>query len=232
MSTLADFRLLVSSVIGMDNSAGSAEQLLIDKWCSDAVTHILVRTKARVLVGTFNLNAGSKDYDIDTDMLMLLKIVMADGTPCWEVSPERIYDLRASSSSGFSGSYTYAFDGSNLVMFYPTPGSNDQLTTYFVPRPNRMTTSTDDPSLPQWGGIPTEWHKLIELYALAEASDYDDDQSAAQGTRYKQEFELLLNQFKKANSRKGGRVMPRFEITPPSLRRGAPSSDRSADVVG
>lgn len=230
MSTLADLRFLVSNVIGMDNSPGSTEQQLIDKWCNDAVTYILVRTNARVLVGTFNLTAGSKDYDIDPEMLRLLKIIMPDGTPCQEESPERIYERRATQSAGFSGYYCYAFDGSNLIMFYPTPGSNDQLTTYFVPRPDKMTTGTDDPSLAQWGGIPSEWHKLIELYALAEASNYDDDQSAAQGERYRQELELLLTQFKKVNSRKGGRVMSRFEITPPSLRPGV-SSDRSADVV-
>jgi hypothetical protein len=231
VSTLADFRFLVSNVIGMDNSSGSMEQTLIDKWCSDAVTYILVRTKARVLVGTFNLTAGSKDYDIDPEMLLLLKIVMPDGTPCREESPERIYERRAANAASYSGSYCYAFDGSNLLMFYPTPSSNDQLTTYFVPRPDRMTSPTDDPSLPQWGGIPAEWHKLIELYALAEASDYDDDQSAAQGVRYRQDFEVVLNQFKKANSRKGGRILPRFSITPPSLRDGAPiSHDRSADV--
>jgi len=231
VSTLADFRFLISNVIGMDNSPASVEQQLIDKWCNDAVTHILVRTKARVLVGTFALTSGYKDYDIDPEMLLLLKITMADGTPCREESPERIYERRSMNASSYSGSYCYAFDGSNLLMFYPTPASNEQLTTYFVPRPDRMSATTDDPSLAQWGGIPMEWHKLIELYALAEASNYDDDQSAAQGTRYKQEFELLLNQFKKANSRKGGRIMPRFEIVPPSLRSGV-SSDRSADIVG
>jgi len=231
VSTLADLRLIVSSVIGLDNSAGSNEQQLMDKWANDAVLWILVRTKARVLVGTFDLTAGSKDYDIDPEMLLLLKIIMPDGTPCREESPERIYERRSTQSANYSGSYCYAFDGSNLLMFYPTPGSNDQLTTYFVPRPDKMTASTDDPSLAQWGGIPAEWHKLIEKYMLAEAADYDDDQSAAQGTRYRQELEMLLTQFKKANSRKGGRVMPRFEIVPPSLRVGVPPHDRSADVA-
>jgi hypothetical protein len=93
-------------------------------------------------------------------------------------------------------------------MVWPTPASSSSLTIYYVPEPTEMSSSTHDPSISTYGGIPTEHHKAIELYMLSECGDYDDDQTSAQGARYAQLYETEVLKIKRAQKFKGGRRLP------------------------
>jgi hypothetical protein len=62
MSTLANFRTQVSQKLGMDNTAGSTEQGLIDYWVNQAIVDILMETEVYVVEAQATLTAGQGDY--------------------------------------------------------------------------------------------------------------------------------------------------------------------------
>lgn len=209
MATLADFRTRVSAKLGLDNTAASAEQLLIDSWCNEAVEQILVRTRCYVASGT--LSYTTSDAQLPSTVLAIQDLYNADNVPLEQITPQDVLTFRRGVQVTSTLPWRYALNGS-LVMIYPTPTASGSLTMLYVPRPTAMTTGANDPSTTTYGGIPSEWHKLIEFYALAEGSDYDDDQTGAQGERYRQMFELHLARMHKALNTRGGRVRPRFKI--------------------
>ena len=94
----------------------------------------------------------------------------------------------------------YAVQGFNLLQLYPKPGSGETLSIYYVPRPSAMAATADSPT-----DIPAEWHKTVEFYALWQGSDYRDDQSSAQGSRYHQDYMQYLKDMKKAMRWMGGK---------------------------
>lgn len=123
----------------------------------------------------------------------------------------------------------YALAGHDTIMFYPTPGTADELTLYYVPKPSEMSTGTDDPSLDSFGGIPSEWHKAIELYALAEGADYSDDGSSGIGAAYSVRYEDFIRKMRGDLRRRGGtRLAP--AIPNPRRSRSLTPSNPSQDL--
>lgn len=234
MATLADFRTRVSRKLGLTNEAGHDELAAIDSWCNEAVDQILLKTGCYVTTTTLALSANTKDYQLATGILDIQRVIDADNVPLEEVAPDEIFDLRrAASTTSSTVGLRYAVDGANLFMVYPTPSAAATLTLYYVPRPTVMSAATHDPSSvspTNYGGIPTEFHKLIELYALAEGSDYDDDQTAEQGQRYRALFDRGIAEMRRHLSLKGSRKLPRARIG--GTRRRPIASDPSADWYG
>lgn len=214
--TLADYRSEVSATIGLDNTASSEEQGLIDGWVNEGVLDILTRTSCKVLPSDVSLTAGENDYELDANILSIVgAFVTTDGTDYWfeRTTPAQIIDFRRNATSTSSPARWYAVAGANLLMVYPTPDSADTLTLYYVPAPAELATGTDEPS-----EIPAEWHRLVTLYALWRAADYDEDTSSAQGERYRQTYEQEMAKMRRAVSKKGGhRLAP--TIIPPRQKR-------------
>jgi hypothetical protein len=72
-----------------------------------------------------------------------------------------------------------------------------------------MSFTTHDPSTDTYGGIPVEFHPAIRLWALAEAADYDDDESSEKGETYRRRFEEYLRvSLRRRVNGKGGALAP------------------------
>lgn len=209
---LAAFRTVVSSKIGMDNGAGSSDQLLIDRWVNEGVVEVLLRTHIRVTaLAPAALTNGVSEYDLDTLASGTLAIHEAIRTVSGSdkrlnhVSLEEIVQIRTGNVVPATGTYFFALEGTSLFVTYPAPGAGETLTLYRVPRPTSMSTGTHDPSTLSFGGVPTEAHKAIEYWALAEAADFDDDTSSQQGMRYRALFFQEIEWLKQVVLVRGGR---------------------------
>lgn len=207
---LGDFRTVVSSKIGLDNAAGSSDQLLMDRWINEGVVEVLLRTHIRLATNTFNLVNGTVEYDLDTVASGTLAIheairtVAAADKRLIRVALDEIMQLRTGAVSAGTG-YFFTLEGANLFITYPTPGASETVTIYRVPRPTTMTTGANDPSTTSFGGVPVEAHKAIEYYALAEAGDFDDDTTSGQGARYRALFFQEIEWLKQVVLVRGGR---------------------------
>lgn len=231
MSSLAQFRSQVSYKLGTDNTAGSVEQGLVDGWVNQAIVDILMETAVYVVESVATLTSGQGDYTMDSNILIVKDVYITSGGSTWtldHVSPDQIIQYRTSTSVGGGPSRYFALNGADVLMLYPTPSAGDTATLYYVPRPTALSGSTDDPSSASQGGIPSEWHKAIEWYALWQGGDYMDDDSSQNGERYRTYYEGWLKRIKKERSRKGGRRIG--AIVPGRRRRPFIPHDPSADV--
>lgn len=209
-TTLAQYRTRIASKLGLDNST-SGDQALIDSWLNEAYEEIQLEVHGKVSSGTQALTSGQSDYTLDTAILAILKIYNSASSTSYLMERVPLGDLidmrRAGTTAGLPPARFYAIE-SNLLSVYPTPGSGETLTYYYVPRPTAMSASSDTPS-----DLPSEYHKALEWYALREGADYDDDQSSYLGRYYDQKYQEFLTKIKRWRVAKGGSRLPRATLT-------------------
>lgn len=232
MATLSELRTRVSAKLGLDNTA-SGDQPLIDGWLNEGVREVLLDTHCYVAKATMNLSANVGDYDLPTTILAIHDIYVTSGGEDGmfeRVSADEILRRRRADAAVAATGTTryYAVNGANMLMVYPTPAAADTITIYYVPRPTELSSSAHDPSSTTYGGVPVEYHKAIEFYALAEGADYDDDSSSAQGERYRALYERQILKTKRRIRNRGGRSLGRATLGRRSRRY--LSGDPSADV--
>jgi hypothetical protein len=217
----------VSGILGLDTTASGADDVELGKKLNDAVRDFLVRTHAKVSTATMTLTAGTGDYTLPVETLAIQDFAGASTTRLERTSPAEILDRRRASSSTGTGAvnYLYALNGADLLMLYPTPGSADVLTIYYVPKPTEMTGS-NDPSNATYGGIPVEYHPALEEYAKWKMADYDDDSSSSMGMSYQAEYMRLVRDAKRNIRQRGGRTLGRVNVG----RRPFVPSNRSQDI--
>src|SRR3990167_2799849 len=220
MATLAKFRSAVTGKIGLDNTAGSADQVRTDDWLNEGVVDVLRETGCNVDSTTITPGA-SADYALAVSVLGILDIYTTSGSSnsrLEQVTVPDMLQMRLNGSTAAGPTSYYALAGTDLMLFYPTPAAADTFTMYCVPKPTAMSVSSDDPSSASLGGVRTEFHKAIELYALAEAADYDDDGSSAQGARYRERYHEELGRIKRSVTMLGRYKQPPAVL--PAQRRG------------
>ena len=224
MATLTTLRAAVAGELGLDNTASSTEQGLIDGWLNEAVEQVLVRTHCHVSFANISLTADTKDYHLPTGIIAIRKVVDSDSVPLVRESAEMIHELRRSSGASDSA-MRYAIDGANLLMVYPTPSSSSTLTFYYVPRPTVMSSGSHDPSSVTYGRIPAEHHRALEFYACARGASYDDDESSAQGKRYWELYDQAIRRMSASLNAKGGRKASRARLARNRFVPHSPSQD-------
>lgn len=209
MATLALLRSRVSAKLGMDNTAAGAEQVQIDGWINEGVIETLLALKPYVSTTTLNTVAGTADYQLASSILVIKNLYVTDASSvAWSldhISAEEILYMRRVTVASSAPPRFYALNGANLLMLYPTPAEVDVITMYVTPRPTALASAGDDPSTTSLGGIPTEYHKLIEWWALSEGADFMQD------PRYKdylQRFETKVRDYRRRELKKAG-VLPR-----------------------
>lgn len=213
MTTLANFLLVVSAKLGLDNSgtigsSPTADQTLMIGWVNEGVTDVLVRTRCNIQPATMTLTATTYDYTLPTQIMALDEIYITDAsTSVWyrmeRQSPQELLNLRIGTQ--FQGSPPvrwYALNGNSTLMVYPTPTAADVLTIYYVPRPTALAAGSDVPS-----DIPSEWQKAVEYYTLWQAATYMNDAPSQSGQLFMQQYEAELVKLKKASRQKGGLKM-------------------------
>lgn len=214
MATLLDLETRVGAKLGMDPANVSDEKTLIDSWINAGRDRVLLLVRPHVAIAELDLAADEGDYDLPPEVLALNEFTIAlddDTPPMQRVAPARILALRRYDDVDLDDPRYFALDGDKL-MIYPTPSSARVVTFYYVPQVTDLSAPTHDPSNVTYGGIPKIWHYAIELWACAQAGDQDDDQSSAQGQRYRQEFLEEIKTLRRWQIRRGGRRLPRVEI--------------------
>lgn len=210
MATLALFRTRVSSKAGLDNTASSTEQVLMDGWINEGVIETLLALKCYVIPANMATTAGSADYQLDAGILDIQNIFVTDvSSQQWSmqpVAPDEILYMRRASTASSAPPRFFALNGANLLMLYPTPNEVDTLTIYYVPRPTPLAAASDDPSTAALGGIPVEFHKLIEWWALSEAGDFSDSATKQMGAFYLQKFAAKVKDYRRRQLMKGGKL--------------------------
>jgi hypothetical protein len=210
VANLGQFRTRISLKVGLDNSPGGPEQLAIDGWVNEGVVDVLMETQVYVTEAVGNLTPGVGDMVLDPKVLVIKDVYVTSDSIQYileKVSPDAIIQRRASTNIATGPARLYSLNGANNLMIWPAPQTGDSLTFWYVPRPTALQNASDDPSMPAFGGIPTEWHKAIEWYALWQAGDYADDSSSSNGQSYQQTYEGWLKRVKKERSYKGGRYL-------------------------
>ncbi len=211
MSSLAQLRNKVQQKLGLDATAASAEETLLTEWINEAIVDVLLRTRVNVNKATMTTTADEGDYTLSSSALTIedLSYETASGMPVslQRTTPDQIMRMRTITPAVNSNPRFYAFNGSDMFMFYPTSSTVDTITVYYVPRPTAMSISSHDPSNETYGGIPSEYHKAIELYALAEAAEFTDHQPSGFGAAFRQQYEAKLVELKRAKRHRGGRSL-------------------------
>lgn len=202
---LTTFRSSITAELGLDNTAGG-DQPLMDQRVNEGVTDYLLETGCKVISATLTETSGQGDYTLDTAILQVKGWYWSSGTDYrrpQRVSVDELLRLRVAAQATTTGSTPaayYALAGSNLLMVYPTPSAADTITVYYVPRPVVLTTGANTPD-----EIPAEFHPAVEFYALWRLASYDDDQSSAQGQRYRDEYDRWVSKAKKFITLRDGR---------------------------
>lgn len=222
MATFSQLKTRVTRKLKLDSTAGSDEQDMVGEHLNEAVNEVLLETHCHLSVSTATLTANEGDYELDTDILAIHKVIDSDAVPLERVTEAEIDEYRRASSSA-SSVMRYAVAGSNMLMVWPEPASAVTLTFYYVPRPAPMSSDSHDPSNATYGGIPSEFHKALEFYACWQAADFDDDSTSNQGDRYFGQYQAWLAKIRKAQKLKGGNRMPKAR----TVRRIPRSSDPS-----
>lgn len=208
-TTLAQYRTRVAAELGLDSSA---DQTLIDTRINEGYEKFLLATHCQVRSDTSTTTSGQGDYSLDTD---ILAVVTVDVTSNGEmdgmerVDAETIRRMRRSDDTSDSPPRYFAVEGSDMLMLYPTPSGSDTITFYFVPRPTALSASSDTPT-----AIPAEYHSALEFYAMWRLGSYDDDQSSAQGQRYREDYDREVNECRAANRGKGTRRLRSIRVNP------------------
>lgn len=226
---MANFRTSISAELGLSTTAAGADETEVDRRVNEGVVDVLLRTGCYVASATMAETSGAGDYTLPTACLWVKAFQWSNTGGSYSmparVSPEEILRLRA--WAGTTGSAlpasAYAVAGSTLLMVYPVPSAADTITVYYVPRPTAMSSGTHDPSNATYGGIPSEFHPAVEMYALWRLASMTDDQSSGQGERYRIEYEGqdgkggMIARIRGQVYRKGGR--PGRAQLGPSRRR-------------
>jgi hypothetical protein len=206
---LATFRSRISGAIGLSNIASSTEQSLIDGWVNEGVVDFLRRTKMHTRMAALALTANQYSYELDTDILSFKDAWYqpASGTSVllrMTDASDILYMRTLTAAAGFPVAY-YALEGQNMLLLHPAPqSSSDQLHLLYVPRPAALAATAEAPSATANGGIPSEYHQIIEAYAKWKAADYADDQSSGMGQAYQQEYMQGVVDAMKSTTLKGG----------------------------
>lgn len=213
MATLATLRSSVQNKLGLDTTASSTEETLVDRWINEGVVDVLVRTRVHVNCLDVDLIANTWKYNLDTDILAILDITVTDSGTGDTLMPQRttaediLWKRSRGGDDATSPMLYYALAGNDLLLVYPTPAAGDSLDVFYVPRPTALSISSQDPSTDTLGGIPTEYHKAIELYACWQAAEYTDHQPSRYGLKFQQDYEAWLVRIRKQARNKGGRYL-------------------------
>lgn len=176
----------VAGALGLDNSV-SGDQSRITGWLNDAVVDVLNRTHCYVATTTISLSANVGDYTLSSTILAIEDIYLTSGGANFRVrrlATTDLINLRLFSVTS-APIQMYALAGANLLLVYPTPIQSDTLNIYYIPRPTALSSGSDDPSDSTHGGIPSEFHYGLELYAMWKAADAFDDSSSSNGETYR-----------------------------------------------
>lgn len=219
------FRTAVADELGIDSkSDGSgSEQTRADETINRAVQRVLEDTHCYVKeIDYSGWDGTSQNYTLDAAILDIVEVQLTSASVVYPLERLSIMDIlerrRMGQPTGTPARF-YAVSGGNLLMFYPAPGAGDTLTSYVVPVPTAMTNTTDDPSSTSIAGVPEILHEGIFFYACSRLASYDDDQTSAQGQRYRDWYNEEITRYRSIIRKRGGTRNARAVVNDKRRRR-------------
>jgi hypothetical protein len=160
--------------IGLQDIDAYNETGLIYDLLYQGTIDMLSRTKCVARCVNLQTKANVDTYKLDHSVLALVDL--EDGAL-----------PKAARSSTLSPSFTLI--RADILRLAPPPSVDGEVRVWAVLRPAQMTADGQSVGDEIYGGIPDEFQDAIVTYALWKASDYADDQSGAQGERYRAQYE-------------------------------------------
>lgn len=212
---LSDFRTRVARTVGMSTS-DSGDLALLDSWANEAVEQFLKDTKVNIAKASLAVTAGQGDYTLDADILAFTDAWYepASGTDEYlleAVDSSEIIRLRLFEDTTDSTPSKFAMQGANLLMLHPDPqSSSDSLHILYVAKAaSSMTAAAHTPATAAYGGIPTEYHPVLESYVLFKAARAEEHRPSENGLQFQADYErgvakVRADMNKKAGIHKGG----------------------------
>jgi len=216
---VATFALRVTHAIGIDaataNSATSQEYTLFLSWLNEGVVQFLRKTKLYKRTASMALTVDEGDYAIDSDILAFEDVTYTpesgQARSLTQIDSWQIRDMRLLAAVSTDPLY-YSYEG-QTIMLYPTPlSSSDTLHILYVPRPTALAATADNPSGGSFGGIPEEYHSVIEAYVKWKAGEHANDKASQNGQMFKAEYEAGVVEARVAEQRKAGMRMGSVNI--------------------
>lgn len=222
---LATFRTRVARVSGLSTS-DAGDLALLDGWANESVVQFLRETKINVRRASLNATANEAVYTLDDDILAMQALWYAPAADAQSALlqarvPEDIINMQLLAVDTTNPRY-YALAGANTILLHPAPASSaDLLHILYVPRPAAMSTTADSPSATANGGIPEEYHDILEAYAKWKACEAEDHRMSQFGNVFKEEWNLGIARVRGEMKRKAGVVIAPVRVGRP---RGLPAS--------
>jgi hypothetical protein len=212
VATFATLKNRVNKRLGLDDTADGVDDVLLSGYLNDAVRDFLVRTRINVNRSEITLETETDDSELSGAVLVVNDIyIVGDSSRTYtpiKTSPQQIIDWRrAGPVSGSTAITHYAMQGTDLFMWYPSLAAGTIVTVYYVPRPTEMSVTGHDPSNETFGGIPSEFHPALEMYASWQMADIDDDATSQQGLLYQRQYAMLVKEAQRATRHKSGRSL-------------------------
>jgi hypothetical protein len=224
--TLANLRTEVLGELGLDLTAGGTDELRCDVWLNRGVRDVLRKTFCFQDQITATPGAVS-EYAIAATVLDIVDLaVVGQQSDPERATPVQVRRYLRGNTTSTGTVQFYALAGSNMLLFYPALGAATVIDLLVVPAPTVMSSGSHDVTTSTYGGIPDDYTYLVELYAKAKLASYRDDQTSAQGQRYRDEYREGVAEARKELMRRGGHRLPRAQVG----RRRLVAHDRSADV--
>ena len=223
--TLTQLRASVAAELGLDNTASSAEQALMDRWIQDGVHEVLKQTRVYTDHKALTLSAETEagDYRVTSAVLKILDLYVDSAAdpdkPLDRKTADEVLQLRRANIAT-DAPYWYAFEGHDLLMLAPAPASAPTVKALFVPKPTALSAGGDDPSTAAKGGIPTHYHDAIEFWAYYRGASMDGVAAKREGQTYLEWFNARIARIRRDVREHGGRNMGPITVGYPS--RGVP----------
>jgi hypothetical protein len=200
--TLKQLRERVQQEIGLQDIEDYSEIGLVNDLIYQGTIDMLSRTRCTVRCVHLQTKKDESTYVLDHSILALVDI--DDGS-----------DRRRRRDETDTG---YTLIRSDLLRLNPAPSEDGEIDVWAVMQPTQMTADADSPNQENFGAIPIEYHDAIFLYACWYGASYADDESAAQGERYRTLYEGAdgnagrLAQIKKLVNKRGTARAPRRRV--------------------
>ena len=212
VTTRGDLKRHIAAEIGLDQTVGQTEDLLMNDWAQAAIYDFLIETRVHLAQGTINLSPGQQDYSLATaapNALGITEASTASGGSWYgleRVSMEEMLDWRRTSQT-LDRTRKFANEG-DLFMVYPTPASADTITYYGPVKPTAFSADADDFTTVNFGGIPPQHAHALISYMRWRAGIYDERKVPHTPDQLRQFYELELSRARRRIRRMGGRALP------------------------
>lgn len=200
MSGLNDSSMKVSDVERyLKRTFGDESQVQLTdediyRWINAAQREILVTNKILKKLASTNLVAGTSEYQFPSLDILEVQAIHVDGTKMqfYSFQEAEDYIIENDPQRSATGSPSLWYEWAGVFYLYPTPSSDitDGIKIYYVDAPSKVSSLTDELSVPD-----SFFNRVVE-YCLGQAYEMDENTSDSQYkmAQFAQGLDTMANQ--------------------------------------